>query len=151
VRELAAELPRLQGLTAVALECARLGRSANGALQAMRVWIVEDALCLFGLEANAAASLQAGLMALPPAAVAAHGGGALELLETFMMHARRAVALQRWPTTSPAPSRPRVWTLSSSGAGCGHRASSATTAATATAAVAAVTRSSGRFSRLCRR
>ena len=37
VRELAAELPRLQGLTAVALECANLGRSANGALQAMRV------------------------------------------------------------------------------------------------------------------
>jgi hypothetical protein len=33
-------------------------------------------------------------MALPPATVAAHGGGALELLETFMMHARRAVALQ---------------------------------------------------------
>jgi hypothetical protein len=30
-------LPRLQGLTAVALECANLGRSANGALQAMRV------------------------------------------------------------------------------------------------------------------
>eukprot|EP00900_Chrysochromulina_parva_P004943 jgi/Chrpa1/1444/Chrysochromulina_OHIO_Genome00008834-RA len=37
VRELAAELPRLQGLTAVALECASLGRSANGALQALRV------------------------------------------------------------------------------------------------------------------
>ncbi|KOO28670.1 hypothetical protein Ctob_005218 [Chrysochromulina tobinii] len=94
VRELAAELPRLQGLTAVALECASLGRSANGALQALRVEIVEDALCLFRLEANAAATLQAGLMALPPAAVAARGGGALELLETFMMHARRAVALQ---------------------------------------------------------
>ena len=93
VRELAAELPRLQGLTAVALECASLGRSANGALQALRVEIVEDALCLFRLEANAAATLQAGLMALPPAAVAARGGGALELLETFMMHARRAVAL----------------------------------------------------------
>jgi hypothetical protein len=93
VRELAAELPRLQGLTAVALECANLGRSANGALQALRVEIVEDALCLFRLEANAAATLQAGLMALPPAAVAARGGGALELLETFMMHARRAVAL----------------------------------------------------------
>ena len=37
VRELAAELPRLQGLTAVALECANLCRSANVALQAMRV------------------------------------------------------------------------------------------------------------------
>ena len=94
VRELAAELPQLQGLTAVALECASLGRSANGALQALRVEIVEDALCLFRLEANAAATLQAGLMALPPAAVAARGGGALELLETFMMHARRAVTFQ---------------------------------------------------------
>jgi hypothetical protein len=93
VRELAAELPRLQGLTAVALECASLSCSTNGALQALRVEIVEDALCLFRLEANAAATLQAGLMALPLAAVAARGGGALELLETFMMHARRAVAL----------------------------------------------------------
>lgn len=50
LRELASDLPRLQLLTAAALECAGLGRSANGALQSLRLEIVEDALCLFRLQ-----------------------------------------------------------------------------------------------------
>ena len=103
-RDLLVALPKLQQLTTKALDCACQGGSfSQPALRALRIGVVEDALCLFRAQAHAAAALQSHLLSLHPSQLDAHGGsaasaggdaGALALLETFAAHARRALALQ---------------------------------------------------------
>ena len=76
LQELAVMLPRLQQLSSSALDCAVLGRSANSALQALRLEIIEDVLCLFRLQVAGASTLITGLLACPSALVDAKPGGA---------------------------------------------------------------------------
>ena len=61
-REAMSVLPQVQALTARALECAALGRSANGALHALRLGVLEDALCLVRVQSAAATALHLGLL-----------------------------------------------------------------------------------------
>ena len=103
LRDVLAELPRLQQLLSAALDCCAAGGGSGGgvpmttplaSLQALRLCIVSDAFNLLHLEHASAGRLQMGLLSLPPSLVGAQPGGYLEALEGACVHARRALALR---------------------------------------------------------
>ena len=98
-------LKRVQLITARALECAQLssGPSPSGSLVALRMYVLEDALCLYRMQADGVAMLQTSLLKLPAGLIgggsddrSADGGAytALGALDVFGLHTRKALALQ---------------------------------------------------------
>lgn len=79
-------LPPMQELLGRVLECASLGMSPSAPIEALRLALVEDALCLFRACVAGVANLTDGMLGLQPRHVGGRDG-ALAVYEAFTLHA----------------------------------------------------------------